>query len=121
MSTAPQISNTMTSLRFKNVHTTVSGDYYQVTFDNDGDSDAPYFLLERQFEMPDGKECYIESHMRELSGPYRVRNAVLSDGMLRLEYGDAIHVEISFSASSKEMAELQSALCDMLPDGVIRK
>ena len=54
-------------------------------------------------------------------GPYRVRNAVLSDGMLRLEYGDAIHVQIYFSASNKEMAELQSALCDMLPDGVIRK
>ena len=111
----------MTTFRFKNVYTMVCGDYYQVSFDNDRDSDAPYLLLQRQFEMPDGDECYIESHIRELSGPYRVRNAVLSDGMLRLEYGDAINVEVFFSASSKEMAELQSALCDMLPDGVIRK
>lgn len=59
--------------------------------------------------------------MRELSGSYRVRNAVLFLGMLRLEYGDAINVEVFFSASNKETAELQSVLCDMLPDGVIRK
>jgi len=106
----------MKILSFKNVYTTVSGDYYKVTFDDDRESDEPYFLLQRQFEMPDGGECYMESNIEELVGHYKVRTAVLSEGMLRLEYGEDKIVEVSFSASRKEMTELESALKDMLPE-----
>lgn len=105
---------------FKNVYTTVSGDYYQVSFDNDSENDGPYFLLQRQFEMPDGGECYMESHVEELIGHHQVRSAVLCEGILWLEYGDDKSVEVSFSVSRKEMTELQSALIDMLPDLVVR-
>ena len=46
----------------------ISGDYYQVSFDSKEDdgtdeiTDDPYFLIQRQFEMADGGKVYIESH-----------------------------------------------------------
>jgi hypothetical protein len=52
------------------VSTSVSGDYYQAIFaaeEDSDDSDGPYLLIQRQFEVPDGGECYIEMHDREHS------------------------------------------------------
>jgi hypothetical protein len=44
----------------------VGGDYYQASFtleeDSDEfDSDSPYLLIQRSFEMSDGS-CYVETH-----------------------------------------------------------
>ena len=42
-------------LQFKTVSVTISGDYYQVLFHDDLDiEDEPHFLIQRQFEFPDG-------------------------------------------------------------------
>ena len=57
--------------RAKYVSASEKGDYYQVAFENrDAASDAadvhgpdsPYLLIQRQFEDPDGGECYVETH-----------------------------------------------------------
>lgn len=42
------------------VSATESGDYFQVFFGQDPDSDEEYVLVQRQFEMPDGGACYVE-------------------------------------------------------------
>ncbi|GAC28881.1 hypothetical protein [Brumicola pallidula] len=42
-------------LQFKTVSVTISGDYYQVLFHDDLDvDDEPYFMIQRQFEFPEG-------------------------------------------------------------------
>ena len=52
-----------TSLEFKTVSVTISGDYYQILFHDGLDiEDEPYFLIQRQFEFPDGGVCNFESH-----------------------------------------------------------
>jgi hypothetical protein len=63
----------MNAMRFraKYVSASENGDYYQVAFENTdpaGDAadvdgpDRPYLLIQRQFEDPDGGECYVETH-----------------------------------------------------------
>ena len=50
-----------TSLEFKTVSVTISGDYYQILFHDGLDiEDEPYFLIQRQFEFPDGGVCNFE-------------------------------------------------------------
>jgi hypothetical protein len=42
-------------LQFKTVSVTISGDHYQVLFHDDLDvDDEPYFMIQRQFEFPEG-------------------------------------------------------------------
>jgi len=36
------------------VSTSVSGDYYQVTFEGELNGEEAYVLVQRQFEFPDG-------------------------------------------------------------------
>jgi hypothetical protein len=53
------------------VSTSVSGDYYQATFEADESSaqlNSPYLIIQRQFEMPDEDRCYI---------PFKARAIVL--------------------------------------------
>ena len=53
--------------KFKTVSVTVSGDYYQIMFhDGLGTDDKPYFMIQAQFEFPDGGVCYFESHKENL-------------------------------------------------------
>jgi len=55
----------MNAMRFraKYISASENGDYYQVAFENTdpaGDTDgpdSPYFLIQRQFEDPDGGRC----------------------------------------------------------------
>jgi hypothetical protein len=79
----------ITELSLPYVSVASAGDeYFEVSFDarpEGTDGDTPYFLLQRQFESPDGGRVYVECHQRELCGHVRVSHAVLSAGLLRLE------------------------------------
>lgn len=86
----------MNAMRFraKYVSASENGDYYQVTFDNrDAASDAadvhgpdsPYLLMQRQFEDPDGGECYVETHEEGYIGHFRLRSIEFSPSRLLLE------------------------------------
>jgi len=45
---------------FKKISISIQGDYYQVLFHDGLDTeDEPYFMIQRQFEFPDGGECYF--------------------------------------------------------------
>ncbi len=105
------------------VDVSIEGDYYQVHFDakeDDGSgeiTDDPYFLLQRQFEMPDRGDVYIESHDDNYIGHYRVSRATLQRNKIHLElkrskYSD---VEISFKATGKKFEKLRNALKTMIP------
>jgi len=53
--------------KFKTVSVTISGDYYQVMFHDGLDTDnEPYFMIQTQFEFPDGGVCYFGSHKENL-------------------------------------------------------
>ncbi len=110
------------------VYVSIEGDYYQVSFDakeDDGSSrmaDAPYFLIQRQFEMPDRGEVYIESHDDNYIGHYTVNRATLQRSKIHLELdrSDYSDIEISFKANEKKFKELCNALKTMIPSSNIK-
>jgi hypothetical protein len=66
--------------RANHVSTEVSagGDYYQATFTVEADSDdleneSPYLLIQRDFEMPYDRSCYVETHDERYRGHFLVR------------------------------------------------
>ena len=82
----------MNAMRFlaKYVSASENGDYYQVAFENSDAADvygpdSPYLLIQRQFEDPDGGECYVETHEKEYVGHFRLRSIEFSPSRLLLE------------------------------------
>jgi hypothetical protein len=76
--------------RANHISTSVAGDYYQAMFaaeEDTDDPDSPYLLLQRQFEMPDGGECYIEMHDRDYSGHFLLRRVEFTRQELLIEFG----------------------------------
>jgi len=74
--------------RANHISTSVAGDYYQAMFaaeEDSDDPDSPYLLLQRQFEMPDGGECYIEMHDRDYSGHFLLRRVEFTRQKLIIE------------------------------------
>src|ERR1051325_8107084 len=66
----------MTEFSFPSVSVDSSGgEYFQVSFEDDPDSDSAYFLIQRQFESYDGGLLYLESHQRTLCGHFKIRRA----------------------------------------------
>jgi hypothetical protein len=66
----------------KYVSASEAGDYYEVSFDTEDpgeDStdprgpDRPYLIIQRQFEAPDGGQCYVETHDDGHVGHFHVR------------------------------------------------
>lgn len=101
----------------------ISGDYYQISFDAKKDngsaeiSDDPYFLIQRQFEMPDDGEIYIESLDENYIGHFAVKNAILKKDkiVLELKRPNYSKIEVGFKATEKEFKELHSAIKTMIP------
>jgi len=101
----------------------ISGDYYQINFDakkNNGSdeiTDDPYFLIQRQFEMPDGGKIYIESLDENYKGHFAIKGAVLQKDkiVLELKRPNYSKIEISFEATEKEFKELHNAIKVMIP------
>ncbi len=109
-------------LEFKMVSVTKSGDYYQIMFHDGLDTEEePYFMIQRQFEFPDGGVCHFESHNENLIEYCRVKSASLSTNTLRLSYGEEQRrdVEIKFGLHSKDFQELASTLKEIIPETTI--
>lgn len=75
----------MTEFSFPYVSAEGSGDYFQVSFKSNADSEAAYFLIQRQFESDDGGLFYVESHDKRLFGHFKVGWAALGRDVFRLE------------------------------------
>lgn len=109
----------MTYFKFKMVSATKAGDYYQIMFHNDQDTDdEPYFMIQSQFEFPDGGECNFESHAEELIEHCKVKSASLSKNKMSISYGeDSPHeVEIEYDLHDLDFQELTSMLKEMIPE-----
>lgn len=105
--------------KFKTVSVTTAGDYYQILFHDDLDTeDEPYFMIQRQFEYPDGGVCHFESHKEELIEHCKAKSVSISTNKLRLSYGEEQHrdVEIEFGLHSTDFQELVSTLKEMIPE-----
>jgi hypothetical protein len=79
------------TMRFhaNHVSSSVSGDYYQVMFEAEEDTndpDSPYFLIQRQFETSDGGRCYIETHDEKYIGHFLLRRVEFTPERLSIEF-----------------------------------
>ena len=113
----------MTDLFFNHVSVAESGgEYFEVSFEDPEESDDRYFLVQRQFESPDHGRLYVESHLRRLSGHFRIRRAELERGLFRLEImcQPPETVQIRFQAGETQFNRLKKVLRIMLPSSVLK-
>lgn len=106
----------------KYVSATESGDYYQVLFEKEIESDEEYFLIQRQFEFPDNDECYIESNDLNYCGHYKINNAVLYNNRLEIEIDRKSNKEITVEhqISLEDYSEIQRILKIIIPHLIIK-
>jgi hypothetical protein len=104
-----------------NLSASKAGDYYQVMFEKEEDSDKAYFLIEQQFEFPFGDECYIESHSEEYTGQFKVMRAELrkSRFFMQLKRQEVTEVVVTFNTSDLNYKEVKRVLGIMLPGLII--
>ncbi|WP_139795866.1 hypothetical protein [Desulfocicer vacuolatum] len=107
----------MINLKFKKSYVSISGDYYQIKFDDEPDepidvdqvmdSLGPYFLIQFNFEFP-GSDYYIESDDEALIGHYVVNSVILGHRTFTIKYGidDRFIVKIEFGATDEEQNDL---------------
>jgi len=108
----------ISEFNFNEASISIAGDYYKILFHDGLDTeDEPYFMIQAQFEFPDGGECYFQSHREELIGHYRPISASLSNNVLRVTYGKdpTNKVEVRFSATDDAYRQLVSTLTEMIP------
>ena len=89
------------------VSASVAGDYYQVLFavnEDTTDPDSPYLLIQRQFEMPDDGECYIETHNEEYIGHFRLRRIEFSQTGISVEIDRPANkdIHVTFTMTTAE-------------------
>jgi hypothetical protein len=91
----------------KYVTASANGDYYQVLFESKKDTcdpDYPYFLIQRQFETPDGGRCYLETHDERYIGHFRIRRVDLSPSRVVVEIDRPMAnvIEVTFTLSPSD-------------------
>jgi len=94
------------------------GDHFQVIFELTQTSEEGYLVVQRQFELPDGGECYVETDDPEFSGHFRIRNARLTNKLFQIEFGSrpARKIKVSFEVTDSAYAEAKRILQIMIPD-----
>jgi len=93
------------------------GEYFQVHFSDKQDSDDAYFLIQRQFESPDGGRVYVESHERMLCGHFKIRSAELRRDVFRFEINcqPPETVQIRFQIHARRYKQVKTVLKMMIP------
>lgn len=92
------------------VSTSVAGDYYQVMFEANEYStepDSPYLIIQRQFELPDGGKCYIETHSEEYIGHFSLRRVDFRPDGISVEICRSRNsvIDVTFSMTSSAFEE----------------
>jgi hypothetical protein len=104
--------------RATSVSASADGDYYQLwlgpTESNEEKADphelkGPYLIVQRQFEMYDGGQCYIEMHDEAYIGHFPLRLIEVSPTRLAFKIVRKTnnHVEVSFVLNASEFEEVQ--------------
>ena len=88
------------------------GDYYQAAFTveqraDELDSDGPYLVIQRDFEMPHDDTCYVETHDARFCGHFRLRRIELTPGKLAIELDRPIDnlICVTFRLAASEFEE----------------
>ena len=117
----------MKKLKYKKSYVSISGDYYQILFDDDLDepddptdveevmnAQGPYFLVQFNFEFR-SKKCYIESDDESMIGHYIVNSVFIGHRTFTIKYGpnNKFKVIIEFDATDEEQTELIKASKEM--------
>ncbi len=117
----------MIKFKFKKSNVSISGDYYQIMFDDNLEeanetvdveailnSQEPYFLVQFDCEFP-GKECYFESNDENLIGHYIVNYVAINQRTFTIKYGpkNKFIVTIEYCATDEEQIELINASKEM--------
>ncbi|SMC96788.1 hypothetical protein SAMN02746065_117117 [Desulfocicer vacuolatum DSM 3385] len=118
----------MKKLKYKRAYVSISGDYYQIGFDDDPaepedptdvdqvmDSLGHFFLIQHDFEFP-SRKSYIESDDENLIGHYIVNSVVIGRSSFTVKYGpnDKYKVNIEYDETTdEEHKELINASTEM--------
>ncbi|OGA12900.1 MAG: hypothetical protein A3H32_06795 [Betaproteobacteria bacterium RIFCSPLOWO2_02_FULL_63_19] len=107
-------------MRFHAQHVSASeaGDYFRLWLGpqeaddeerDTGEVKGPYLIVQRQFEVPGGGECYIETHDEAYVGHFRLRLTELSRTRLSFEIKRKTNtrVEVECSLSPTEFAKVR--------------
>ena len=100
------------------VSASVSGDYYQLSLGptesgrektDPYDVRGPYLVVQRQFEMPDHGQCYVETHDESYIGHFPLRLTEFSRTHLAFEIVRETNnqVEVSFALDVSEFERAQ--------------
>ena len=111
-------------LEFKTVSVSISGNYYQIMFDDGLDAEGePYFLIQGKSGFKDDGFRYFESHIESLIGHYIPKSASLSTSSLLISYGEKqpLDVEIRFDLHKTDFQDLASALIEIIPETRIER
>jgi hypothetical protein len=103
----------MNKLNAKHVSASeTGGEYFQVMFEKEWKSDKAYFLIQRQFEMPDDGSCYVETHKEEACGYFKIRQAKLSRNRLQIRLPQQREAEwdITFAIDDAAYEEMKGVL-----------
>lgn len=103
----------MNNLHAKHVSASEQGgEYFQVLFEEEGESDDAYFLIQRQFEIPDDGSCYVETHKEEARGRFKIRQARLSRNRLqiRLPHLSEAEWDLTFALNDDDYEQMKSVL-----------
>jgi len=99
------------------------GEYFQALFeegDPGSEQDSPdgkYFLIQRQFETPDGGLIYVENDDLDPIGHFKVIKASLNPKCfsLTLRGKRSASIELTFEATPKNYGEVKRILRIMIP------
>jgi len=107
-------------IKLSNVHISVEGDYYEISFENAEGENEPYYLVQCDFEDPDVR-CYIESDRLHLIGHYDVNQVTISNGTFLIQYGmnNKHNVAINYSATKSQQSYLEKVAKTMFYNRVL--
>ena len=107
----------MIKLNYNVVHASESGgEYFQVIFEKELDSEEEYILINRQFEFPNGGKCYFECPIENFIGHYKVKEAILNRDSLHIRFwlNGLTGIDINFSISEKDYKKVMRILKIMI-------
>ena len=106
-------------MQFNSVSASEAGDYLQVLFEEEvGNVEGGYFLVQRQFEFPDGGRVYFECPETRLCGHFAVKSVTLTRQCLRLEMPSTPWqgIQVQFTTDQEGYEELERVLGQMFED-----
>ena len=116
----PALEREATVMRFhaNSVSASEEGDYFQIWLEakdfakeaaDPHEVDGPYVIVQRDFEMPDDGQCYVETHDSNYIGHFRLRLIEFSRARLAFDLKQKRnnYVEVSFAIDESEFKEAQ--------------